>query len=215
MRVLILANGEPPSQILLARLAAEHDLFIAVDGAVRTGSVLGQMPGIVSGDFDSVSMEEARQLFPQAECIVTPDQNFTDLEKAFQIALNRGGTSVTIAGAAGRRIDHTLGNFSLLLRWRLDLPGMPVMIVADGSEVRALTGEMTLETEIGDAVSLLSFDGLARVSIEGVRWPLTDHRLAIGVGGLLNEAVADRVTLKAEGGVVLVCHLSAALRRHG
>ena len=215
MRVLILANGEPSSPALLARLATEHDLFIAVDGAARSASALGQSPDIVSGDFDSVSVEEAQRLFPLAELIPTPDQNHTDLEKAFQIAQDRGAACVTVAGASGKRIDHTLGNFSLLLRWRLDLPDLPVTIVTDGSEVRAVTGEIRLETEAGDAVSLLSFDGQARVSMDGVRWPLQNHTLPVGAGGLLNEALGPRVTVRAEGGIVLVCHLRAYLRSHG
>ena len=215
MRVLILANGEPPSQTLLARLVADYDLFIAVDGAVRTASALGQSPDIVSGDFDSISIEEARRLFPQAECLETPDQYQTDLQKTMQIALERGADCITVVGAAGRRIDHTLGNFSLLLHWRLDYPKLPVTIVADGSAVWALSGETAFDAALGDAVSLMSFDGNAKVSVEGVRWPLRDHPLPVGVGGLLNEATAPQVTVKAEGGVILVCHLRAELRKHG
>jgi thiamine pyrophosphokinase len=214
MKILILANGEPPTQTLLARLQAEHDLFLAVDGAVRAAAERGIAPNLVTGDFDSISIEEAQRLFPNAEFIPTPDQYHTDLEKAMQIARDRGAEAVTVAGAAGRRIDHTLGNFSLLLRWRTSWPDLPVKFVADGSEVRAVLGETTLETGIGDAVSLLSLDGQARVSIDGVRWPLQDRPLLVGVGGLLNEAIQPRVTIKAEGGVILVCHLNAALRSH-
>ncbi len=215
MRVLILANGEPPSAAFLARLAAEHDLFLAADGAALTASRLGVCPNIVSGDFDSLDLDAARLLLPDAEFIPTPDQNQTDLEKALQIALDRGAEYVTVAGAAGRRLDHALGNVSLLLRWREDSPELPVVFVADGSETRAVTGEIVLETELGDAVSLLSFDGTARVSMDGVRWPLQNHLLAVGVGGLLNEAAGPRVTIRAEGGVIVVCHLQAALRSHG
>ena len=71
-----------------------------------------------------------------------------------------------------------------------------------------------LTTEMGDAVALLAYDGKAKVSIDGVRWPLEDHRLPVGVGGLLNEAVAPQVRIKAVGGFILVCHLQAWRRRH-
>ena len=215
MRVLILANGEPPSQKLLAWLAADHDLFLATDGAALTASRLGVCPDIVSGDFDSLDLDAARALLPRAEFVPTPDQNRTDLEKAFGIALTRGADFVTVAGAAGRRLDHTLGNVSLLLRWREDYPTLPVVFAADGSETRAVDGGIVLNTEPGDAVSLLSFDGRARVSVSGVRWPLEDRPLGVGVGGLLNEATGPRVSLEAEGGTILVCHLRAALRSHG
>ena len=214
MRVLILANGEPPTQTLLVRLQAEHDLFIATDGAAVTAIRLGVLPNIVSGDFDSLDLGAARIALPNAEFLPTPDQNYTDLEKAMQIARERGADFVTVAGAAGQRIDHTLGNFSLLHRWRLDFPDLPVTITADGSEVRAVTGRLTLEAEAGDAVSLVSLDGQARVSMDGVKWPLHDHWLPVGVGGLLNEATASQVTVKAEGSVILVCHLRANLRSH-
>ncbi len=213
MKALILANGEPPSKELLARLASEHDLFLAADGAALTAARLGIYPNIVSGDFDSLDLDAAQRLLPDAEFIPTPDQDHTDLEKAVQIARERGAESLTVAGAAGRRIDHTLGNFSLLLHWRAEHPALPVVFVADGSETRAVIGEIVLEAEPGDAVSLLSLDGRARVSADGVRWPLEDHPLAVGVGGLLNEAVSDKVTIRAAGGIVIVCHLSAALRR--
>ena len=214
MRVLILANGEPPSQSFLVRLAVEHDFFIATDGAALSATQLGVRPNIVSGDFDSLDLSAARAALPNAEFVPTPDQNFTDLEKAFALAQERGGTEITIAGAAGRRIDHTLGNFARLIRWREEWPKLPVTIVDDGSEVRALSGEITLNTELGDVVSLLSLDGRARVSISGVRWPLDDFPLPVGVGGLLNEAVAPEVLVKAEGGLILVCHLAAWRRSH-
>ena len=214
MRVLILANGEPPSQTLLVRLAAEHDLFIAADGAVLKAMRLGVTPNIVSGDFDSLDLDAARPMLPDAEFLPTPDQDKTDLEKAFNIALERGASEITIAGAAGGRIDHTLGNFSRLLRWREELPDFSVIVVEDGSEVRAVAGEITLAAEINDVVSLLSYDGQARVSIRGVRWPLDNHLLPVGMGGLLNEAVAPEVKITAAGGMVLVCHLQAWRRRH-
>ncbi len=214
MRALILANGDPPTQSLLARLAAEHDLLIAVDGAALKAVRLGVLPNIVSGDFDSLNLDTAKAALPDAEFLPTPDQNETDLEKAFNIALGRGASEVTIIGAAGGRIDHTLGNFCRLLRWREELPDFPVTIVEDGSEVRAMASELTLETEIDDAISLLSYDGRARVSIDGVRWPLENHLLPVGVGGLLNEAIAPKVHVKAIDGTILVCHLSAWRRRH-
>ncbi len=213
MKVLILANGEPLSGTLLARLTAEHDLFIATDGAALKAVRLGTLPDIVSGDFDSLDLDVARLALPDTEFLPTPDQNQTDLEKAFNIARDRGASEITIAGAAGGRIDHTLGNFSLLLRWREERPNFPVAVVDDGSEVRAVSGETTLTAEVGDAVSLLSYDGKARVSISGVRWPLEDYLLPVGVGGLLNEAAAPQVRIKAVGGSILVCHLRAWRRQ--
>src|SRR5262245_45458987 len=117
MHILILANGEPPSEALAQALSSCHDLLIATDGAAHRAAGLRLTPDIICGDFDSVQLEVARQEFPIAEFYPTPDQEQGDLEKAIQLALERGADAITILGAGGGRIDHTLANFALLLRY--------------------------------------------------------------------------------------------------
>src|SRR5207247_9162337 len=118
MRVLILANGDPPTAALAQELASCHDLLIATDGAAHRAVGLRLSPHIICGDFDSAKRDVAQREFPAAEILPTPDQDRGDLEKAVFLALDRGATSLTIIGAAGGRIDHTLANFSLLVRFR-------------------------------------------------------------------------------------------------
>ena len=210
MKVLILANGNPPSRALLHRLAAAHDLLIATDGAVHQASLLGVPPHIVSGDFDSARLDEARAAFPNAKFLATPDQDQADLEKALGVARQQGATAVTIVGAAGGRIDHLLGNFSLLLRYHTELL---LSIIDDGSEVRALSGtdetpgEWQIQTQPNDLISLISLDGLARVTVNGVRWPLTNFLLPVGTLGISNRAVGEEVTIQVRSGAIFVCHL--------
>jgi thiamine pyrophosphokinase len=210
MRALILANGDSPSEALLRRLAAEHDLLLATDGAAHRAAGMGLALDIVCGDFDSVRLEIARVEFPQAAFIATPDQDQADLEKALYVARERGATAITITGAAGGRIDHTLGNFSLLLRYHTEIP---LAIVDDLSEVRALSGtqeqpgEWVLAAVPGDTVSLLSLDGQAHATIRGVQWPLQDFPLPIGTHGLSNRATSECVVVQAWGGALLACHL--------
>lgn len=210
MNTLILANGDPPPGEFLRRLVAGHDLLIATDGAAHRAAALGVTPDIVCGDFDSVRLDEARAAFPQAEFVRTPDQDQADLEKAIGVARDRGATAITITGAAGGRIDHTLANFALLLRYGMELP---LAIVEARSEVRALAGtdenpsEWMVQTTPGDTISLLSFDGQARATVRGVRWPLEDHRLPVGTFGVSNEATGERALIQARGGALLACLL--------
>jgi thiamine pyrophosphokinase len=213
MRVLILVNGEAPSEALAQRLAAEHDRLFATDGAAHRAVGLGLTPDLICGDFDSVNLDVAQAEFARAEFVPMPDQEFADLEKAIHLALERGATAITIIGAAGGRIDHTLGNFSLLLRYHKEAP---IRIVDDISEVWALSGteeahgEATFAAQPGDLLSLLSLDGAARVRISGVKWPLHDALLPIGTHGISNVAVSEQVHLAVCGGAILVCHLHDA-----
>jgi thiamine pyrophosphokinase len=210
MRVLILVNGEAPSEALAQRLAAEHDRLFATDGAAHRAVGLGLTPDVICGDFDSVILDVARAEFVRAEFVSMPDQEYTDLEKAIHLALERGATAITIIGAAGGRMDHTLSNFALLLRYHA---ATPIRIVDDISEVWAVSGaeeasgEATFAAQPGDLISLLSLDGAAHVSISGVKWPLHDAALPIGTHGISNVALSEQVRLAVRGGAILVCHL--------
>jgi thiamine pyrophosphokinase len=210
MRVLILANGEPPEPEWARRIAAEHYLVLATDGAAHIATKLGLTPDIVCGDFDSIRMEEAQAEFPNARFLPTPDQEQADLEKALLVAQEQGATAVTLIGATGHRLDHTLAAFALLLRHHQELP--LTLRTADTSVIALsgtadVPGETTLSTEPDDTISLLSFDGKASLTLTGVRWPLLDEKLEFATRGVSNRAAADRVQVRVRGGAVLICHL--------
>lgn len=204
MKTLILANGTPPSRRLAQRLAASHTLRIATDGAAHQAAALEIAPDIICGDFDSVEMAAAKRAFPDAEWVSTPDQNKADLEKAILLAQSRGATEITMLGANGGRIDHTLANFALLLRYHNEIP---LRIVEDGAETWAVSGVSIFAAQSGDTVSLISMDGAAQVSISGVRWPLNAFLLPIGTLGVSNEATGGEVSITTTGGAILACHL--------
>ena len=210
MRVLILADGEPPSADLAQEMATAHDLVLATDGAAHRAALLGVTPDIICGDFDSVRREEAEAAFPQAQFIRMHDQDKADLEKALRYALERGATEVTLLGATGGRLDHTLANCALLLRYGAQAA---LRIVDDLSETWALSGEEETPAERlltappGATLSLISFDGKARVTLQGTRWPLEEAVLPVGTYGVSNTVDSDRVFIRVRGGALLVCLL--------
>ena len=210
MRVLILANGEPPSAGLARTTVGQHDLLIATDGAAHSATVLGLTPDIICGDFDSADLEAVRRTYPTAEFVETPDQNRADLEKALLLARQRGATEVTLLGAGGGRVDHTLTTFALLLRYHRKVN---LVLRHDGSAVRALSGSadapasLRLATQPGDTVSLIAFSPANRVTLSGVAWPLKDARLPVGTHGVSNVAQNDSVDMEVSKGALLVCHL--------
>ena len=213
MRVMLLANGEPPSAGLARAAAAGHDLLIVTDGAVHKAAALGLTPALVCGDFDSADVEAAQRALPNAEFVETPDQNLADLEKALILARQRGATEATILGGWGGRIDHALTTVALLLRYHSE---MALTLQHDCSAVRAVSGSvdtpgtLRLETRAGDTISLIAFAPGNRVSLSGVAWPLADACLAVGTHGVSNVATGSAVTVEVREGAVLVCHLYEA-----
>ena len=85
----------------------EYKLVIAADSGYISAKDAGVVPHIVIGDFDS---------FPEdlvtAEKIIrlNPVKDMTDTQEAIDEAITRGADFITILGALGGRIDHTLAN---------------------------------------------------------------------------------------------------------
>ncbi len=203
MKTLIFANGDPPSPRMAQFLASLHEEIIATDGAADRLIPLEILPHVVCGDFDSVS-ETARVLLPNTLFLPTPDQDHADLEKAIGLARKRGAAQITLTGTGGGRLDHLLSSYALLLRYHREIP---IQIVEDCGRVFALSGETTFPAFPGDTLSLISFDGTAEVTLHGVEWELTDHRLDIGTHGVSNQVTGVEVFLSVSGGAVFVCHL--------
>ncbi len=210
MRVVILANGDPPSYEIAREVVERNDLLIAVDGAAHIAAAIGLRPALVCGDFDSMDLDVARGEFPDAEFVETTDQNLADLEKALLLAMERGATEITFLGTGGGRVDHTLTTIALLLRYHGEVN---LTLLHDGSAIHAVSGsagapgELRLGTREGDTVSLITFSPENRVSLTGTAWPLHHARLSVGTQGVSNVAQGPEVIVEVTEGEVVVCHL--------
>ena len=215
LRILILAHGAQPSPQLARTEALEHDFIIAVDGAAHTARKLRIAPDVICGDFDSLHIETARVEFPDATFVSTPDQNLADLEKAVRFALEKEPVEITILGALGGRLDHTLGNLSLLLRYSSQTR---ISLKDDEGVYFALSGSpetpsrKQIQTNIGDTISLIAFVSETIVSVRGVQWELENFPLEIGTHGVSNVAIGDSVVVSVCSGSVFVCHRPSSMQ---
>ena len=88
----------------------EDDFYLFCDGGLRHSAGLRAEPDLVVGDFDSHEKPEGR-----AEIIALPrEKDDTDTVFAAREAVRRGFDDFLLVGAAGGRMDHTIGNLSLL-----------------------------------------------------------------------------------------------------
>jgi thiamine pyrophosphokinase len=177
------------------------------------------IPEILTGDFDSVRLDAIRSNYPELQVISTPDQDQSDLEKAVAVACDLGAEAITVIGAAGGRMDHTLANTALLMSATI-----PISLADDFGTVRAICCDRRegsvdagalLETSEGDTVSLITFDMGTSVTVTGVHWPLNRFHLQPGTRGVSNVALASSVAVTVHCGSVFVCHLyEAAMKVH-
>ena len=211
MRALLVAAAPVTgSVVLVAELAPQHDLVIAVDGGGRICLDAHVTPDLVVGDFDSLDAAALEQL-RDAGARVLPfpaEKDATDLELALAAAREAGVGELTVTAVSSGRLDHTLAAVGALtnaadLRPEIAEPDMRAWVLrADAREqVRVGRG--------GATVSLIAFGAGARVSISGVRWPLDGHDLSagsgLGVSNIVNEE-AGAVIRVHSGTVLAILH---------
>lgn len=199
---VLVANGPVRWTERLVALAAAAEPLLAADGGANHLGRVGLRPEAVIGDLDSIR-PGIRAWLGEERMVHRPDQDRTDLDKAFAHALDeRGLHRLTVLGATGGRLDHAVGNLGLLARRAL---GDRVSFLDTDHRIVAVTGEISLEAEVGETWSFLTFDPGVRVSLDGVKWPVDGVALDLaGKPSISNEALADEVTVRAEGGAVVV-----------
>ena len=145
----------------------EDDFFIFCDSGLKHMTGLGRKPGLIVGDFDSAENPKS-----DVETIVLPcEKDDTDTVYAVKEAVRRGYEEFLLIGVCGARLDHTLGNVSILLY--LDSNGKKGTILDDYSEME-LVSEQTVRIE-DDCLyfSLLNISGCAEgITIRNAKYPL-------------------------------------------
>lgn len=206
IRVLVVAGGEPEPP--LAEPLGEFDLTVAADSGLDQARHLGIDVDVVVGDLDSVSdkaLAEARRLGVPVEQHPR-DKDATDLELAFQVAIEHEATEVLLVGGGGGRVDQSLATFSLLggLARRVGDVGALV----GGWRIRAVLPGRTWEATglTGELVSLLPVGGdVTGVSSSGLIYPLSDLDLSWGESrGLSNRFAGGAARVEIGSGVLLI-----------
>ena len=146
------------------------DYVIYCDCGLRHMDGLGAEPDLIVGDFDSYSNPEF-----DTETIVLPcEKDDTDTVFAVKEALKRGFEEFLLVGVVGERLDHTLGNVSILLM--LDSEGKKGTIIDDYSEMEIVSDRCGKPCIIDDSYvyfSLINISGTARgVTIRGAKYLL-------------------------------------------
>lgn len=203
-RALVIANGEPPKKQRVHSLAKEANIVICADGGANTALKLGIMPHAIVGDLDSVHAE-ALVKFHKVPTYEDQDDETTDLEKAIAWAIKAKYDHITVVGASGKRIDHTVGNLGVLPKF---YPDAIVRFVDDLGELQYVGRELTFEAKKGEVVSLIPLNRCEGITTQGLKYVLEGETLELGVHeGTSNVVVASPVSIKVKKGHLLLFKL--------
>ena len=167
------------------------------------------LPDIIVGDFDSVE-PKVLDFFREKEqidiCVLNPVKDDTDTEFAIREAIRRGATDITIIGGTGTRLDHVLGNISLL---GIGLEeGVRMELLDAHNRICMIDHSVTLKKkeQYGNYLSLIPYNGkVTGVTLKGLKYPLHDYTMGgFNSLGISNEIVDDEASIELTSGQLLV-----------
>ncbi|PIE03587.1 MAG: thiamine diphosphokinase [Acidobacteria bacterium] len=201
-RALLIANGElNQTDVQFGMDTCKRGLIIAADGGANQAIEAGIIPDVVIGDMDSIQ-PQTKELLAAKRWILKPSQEMGDLEKALLFCQEEGIEELTIIGFTGGRLDHALGNLSVLARYdrvfqyRLFSPHAELFFVRD---------TITLPSNPGTPVSLVPLDKAQGVTTKGLAYPLCSEPLSVGQReGTSNRATGTQFSISIASGLLLV-----------
>lgn len=173
-RCVIIGGAEIGNYGAVRAYLNADDFNVVCDCGLRHLDKLGIRPHLIVGDFDSHP---------------NPNKDDTDTVYGVKEALARGYEEFLLIGVIGDRLDHTLGNVSLLLM--LDTQGKTAKIVNNHSEMEIISSRTARVENRFAYFSLLNISGTASgITIQNAKYPLENAEITCEYQyGISNEVL--------------------------
>lgn len=186
---------------------ARRDLVIAADSGYDHAVAAGVPVDVLIGDLDSISPAGLVHAEANNVEIIRHDEakDATDIELAFDLAVERGAGSIELLGGEGGDIGHLLGVATLISSERYE--GIAIRWRTGSGVVTVVRPDRPLATAagVGRGVSLVPVTDAEGVETTGLTWPLRNETLPRGTSrGLSNESNEDEIAVSVASGVLLV-----------
>lgn len=193
-KAFVLLNGLEPT---IFPDLSEYDIVCAIDGAYNHFEKNNSIPDLVTGDCDSI-----HTIPTSVEVIKTPNQDFTDFDKALQILNNRGYFYIDVYGGSGKEHDHFLGNISTALQWKSTLN---ISFFDDFGKYFFIEKSIAITNVIGRNISLIPFPTAEGIFTKGLQYPIIDGALTFGKRiGTRNKASENTIEISYKQGDLLI-----------
>lgn len=202
-KCVIVGGASIPNYSKVMKYLSPDDYYIFCDGGLYHLEKMGVDPDLIVGDFDSFVGEVPKDV----EVIRLPcEKDDTDSFFAAKEGLRRGFKEFVLIGVLGDRIDHTLGNVSMM--YMLKENNASGIMIDNFSEIELIGSEPTYVDSKFSYFSIINLDGTARgITVENARYPLDNAEISWSYQyGVSNKTINDepaKITLK-EGTALLI-----------
>ena len=205
--VVIICDGQFPRTEYPRYLIRSADFTICCDGALvkylrNSRDIFGEdrTPDLVIGDMDTLSSKMQKKY--SSLIVKVEEQEHNDQTKAVRWAISnvKDLERIYILGATGKRVDHTIGNASLLMEYTrmFDLEGLGINIemVSDTGTAFAVNDTFEMDCGLGRQVSIFSPDNSLNIKSTGLEYPTDEVVFDNWWKATLNKASQDTVRLE-------------------
>ena len=205
MRYLIVCGGKIEKEFACDVIrTAGIDVIIAADSGMDFLYQNDITPDIIAGDFDSTrtkALEYSEEKGQTEIYRLNPVKDDTDTEFAIRLAIEGGASQIILLGATGSRLDHVMGNISLLgigLEKHID-----IMVRDPNNRIRIIDRPYHIKKagQYGRFVSLIPVSSDNEVSLTGFKYTLSNYKFDKFTSlGISNEIVDEEACIDIHKG---------------
>ena len=203
----IIVCASPEAWIDEQVLNKQEAIFIGVDKGALSLIKHHIRPNLAIGDFDSVTEEEFQYISKNSleTKRLLPEKDETDTELAILHALSLSVAEIDIYGGLGGRLDHSIANIRLLLRY--SKKGIVINLINESNHLVILKpGNYTFEAFKYSYLSFFAIEEtVTDLTLSGVKYPLSKYTLTQDdIRCVSNEVVLDNYKISFSKGYLLM-----------
>ena len=189
-KIILVLNGNLFKKSKLTLFLNKYNKIICVDGAANKVINAKIKPNYIIGDLDSISRTNLIKY--KNKIIELKNQNYNDLQKALKWLKNKGINDMDIIGFDGKRADHMINNFNIIIDSINDLN---IKIITEKGTFYTVDKNITFNNVLNKSISIFNKNLNNKISSKGLKYELKDRILKNIYDGTLNLAIKNDVSL--------------------
>lgn len=184
----------------------EYKNIISVDKGLEILDKCNIKPNYIIGDFDSLNKDILKKYLDDKKIKIielNPEKDYTDTHMAIKLAIELNSTNITIIGAIGTRIDHTLANIHIM-KEALE-KNISCEIINENNNIK-LINKSTIIKNNYPYISLIPLTSkVSGITLKGFKYSLNNAIMKIGESvGISNELVEENATIEIKDGILII-----------
>ncbi|HPN39723.1 MAG TPA: thiamine diphosphokinase [Melioribacteraceae bacterium] len=209
-KAIIIANGYKPQKSKIKKIKKfNFNDIICADGGSNNLIKTGFIPLYIIGDLDSVEFDTIEYFkLNKTKIIKIEDQENTDIEKVLDFLINENYLEVIVFGGTGNRLDHTIGNISVLIKY---CEKIKIHLLHYNSVLTCINKNIKLKTCKNEVISFYGIYPDTLFKTEGLKYNLDNENLYLGFReSTSNEANSEVVNISSNNKFLLIRNFDSA-----